>query len=377
MTSNPSESWASFVPKKKEFGISSVDGTVDSTIRALESISDQVSSPLEPKLSWMSPEASMIIQKELSKESVPCMSMVREASTIVNHFLKKRKVMNRSNGDIPLNGVDDLNHSGNKSEIVPLIEAIDLSSSSVTSLFTNPRLHVSMCELIEPSLATTWLPGLNVSTQYEQMNEQSKQIEPQELSLDKSTKIKWSEDTETITLDDFRDDLYSLMAQTMTEGRLMVSFPRRLQDNRQKLMDYSAREWCVLLPSTSLFQISKAKIESSCEPVRDVLLGLSVFISVLGTLCPSQTCGRHLVSTLLPTAVQIISNLDSTLHSKVHCDYSEICTKISNDIIYKYRLGTEKKSNLLRLLAGLKNSNIDFGSRLWLELSKVYYECNS
>jgi hypothetical protein len=371
MTSIPPESWTSYVSKKKDVRKDVMDGTIESTIKALDSFSDQVSDPLEPKLAWMSSDASKIIRREMSKENSPCVSMAGEASIIVNHYLKREEI-NKTHKDILDISDHEHNHNSQKSKIVPLIASSDLLDSAENNSFTKPRIKVSMCDLLEPSLATTWLPGLSVSTQYEQLNE------PLQHSTSQCCHAKISEgdDIQIINVEDLKDDLYNLMTQTITEGRLVTSFPRRLQNNREKLMNCSAQTWCFLLPSASLFQISTEKIASSCEPMREIVAGLSVFISALGTLCPSQNCGQHLVSVLLPIVLQSISTLNSKLVSK-HCyDYSEICIKISNDIIYKYNLGAEKKSNLLKLLEGIKSSKLEFALCLWLDISRVYYECN-
>jgi hypothetical protein len=363
-----SESWASYISKRKDAGIGSMD--VESTMRALESISNQDSDPLEAKLAWMSPDASMFIRREISKENSSCASVARKASVIVNHYLN-RKEINKSSANILSNGDHDQSQNSNNSEILPL-DSMDSLQPSENYYFTNPHIQVSMCELFEPSLATTWLPGLNVSTGYEHMNGQLKDSTTQQNPVAASI----CDDIQNITLDELKGDLYDLMVQTMIDGRLVASFPRRLQHNRQKLMNCSSEEWCFLLPSACLFQISTKKILSSCEPMRNISSGISVLISTLGTLCPSKNCGRHIVSSLIPTVLQSISTLDSNVFSNDRCYYSELCIKISNDIIYKYSLGSESKSNLLRLLEGIRSSNLEFASCLWLEISKLYYEYN-
>ena len=368
MRSISSESWASYVSKRKDNGTGSMD--VESTMRALESISNQDSDPLEAKLAWMSSDASMITRREISKENSSCASVARKASVIVNCYLN-RKEENKSCGNILNNGDHDQSQNFNNSEVLPL-DSMDSLQPSESYYFTDPRIQVSMCELFEPSLATAWLPGLNVSTGYEHMDGPLKDSTTQQNPVAASI----CEDVPNITWDELKRDLYNLMVQTMNDGRPVVSFPRRLQQNRQKLMNCSSQEWCILLPSTCIFQISTEKLLSSCEPIRNILSGLSVLISTLGTLCPSKNCGRHLVSSLIPIVLQSISTLDSNLVSNDRCYYSDLCSKISNDIIYKYSLGTESKSNLLRLLEGIKSSNLEFASCLWLEISKVYYEYN-
>lgn len=312
----------------------------------------------EESLDWMSRDASTLITNILRHNHKSLESLARKASMIVNHYIEghgsKRKY----------NSMND-----SHSEIKPPFLRSGSCATDDKSLFAVPNVTVKLNEMMNPPLATAWLPGQKLTA-----SKTTQKVKGQ-ISMNDVENIEGvikDGDIKEISFE-FQSYMYESMTMTISSNKSQSKFPQ-LQISRRKLMELSTHEWCSLIPSSYLFHILRSNMEHFSDPMWEILTRTSGIVSLLATLSPSKNCGCHIISVLIPTSLQTISTFQSPLLSEKEHDVSQVSSEISTALIYRFGLGASSKSELLHLLKDLHDSNVIFGITLWLEITKSYFD---
>lgn len=342
----------------------------ESFIQAFESICRNSSTSIDTKtnrdeisLDWMNPGTATLISNVMRSGDQSIESLVRKSSMIVNHY-SSQKCPTR-----------DEYPTIDTRKIIPLSSHSDSSMADDDSLFTVPNITVKLNELMDPPLATVWLPGSceYVSSRRRKMinsnniNEESYWDETGVFEM----RIK-DDEHDDLNIEQFRSHMYNSMKMTISRD---IEQPIPLiWINRQKMMKLSIQDWCELCPSSSLFQILSTNMDSSNDPAWEILTRTSRIISFLASTSPSRNCGFYIISVLLPTSLQILSTCGSSLLSEGTNYLHEICTEISTVLVYRFELGISSKSELFHLLTDLYNSDTTFATSFWLEITRAYFD---